>query len=103
MHPSAALPGACFCISNGHGHGSNGDANRERKVIVVGGHRSIVVGRNLAHFTTFDAFEAAFAGFFAQEAAAQGGDTTTHTHNVLASALNAKWEKGRGREELTRL
>ena len=42
----------------------------------MGGHRSIVVvGRNLAHFTTFDAFEAAFAGFFAQEAAAQGGDT----------------------------
>ena len=54
---------------------SNGDAKTEKKVIVVGGHRSIVVGRNLAHFTAFDAFEAAFAGFFAQEAAAQGGDT----------------------------
>ena len=35
-----------------------------------------MVGRNLAHFTAFDAFEAAFAGFFAQEAAAHGRDTS---------------------------
>ena len=46
-------------------------------------HRSSVIESivdGLTHFTTLDALEATLAGFLAQEAAAQGGDTIEQKH-----------------------
>lgn len=56
-----------------------GRGGRSEIIVFWSNHRSWIIEAivdGLTHFTALDALEATLAGFLAQEAAAQGGDTT---------------------------